>query len=377
MNFSPVPAREHAIVWEVRPEEARGALFDFGMEQRIVLRRSWRALRGEPLPSFFKLKQFRKVPVVVSLHPALAHTFILPFHLPRKKDEGPVRPEGLQTMLREFLSKTTFEMRRLAAETLDVEDLDAILIDARLIRVLADGVEVRDDRPIEGRDIEGFIHVTFTTRAVFHDLHDLLHSGRELFFTERGSAATAFLRRHVEGPLTLLDLEEQGGWLYRLDHDAEEIIKKTEFNWSEDNLSRAFVEPWGVSKKTADRIYATFLKGGFSNRANRFVLKLFAPIEEAFDRALAKVKASGIVYLRTAMPLPMDMPALRGDAKLVDIPLTELIRESGLTLDIKKGSAVLEGEVSWFLTAFLEYYYHRGDPKGHKVLTRHIHWISS
>jgi hypothetical protein len=374
MAFSPVPAREHAIVWEVRPEEARGALFDFGMEQRILLRRTWRALRGEPLPSFFKLKQFRKVPVVISLHPALARTFILPFHLSRKKGEGPIRPEGLQSMLREFLSKTTFEMRRIAATALGVEELDAIVIDARLTRVLADGVEVRDDRAIEGRSIDGFMRVTLTTRAVFHDLHDLLHSGRELFFTESGPAALAFMGRNIQGPLMLLDLEPEGGWLFRVDYDSDEIVKKTQFRWSADDFPLALVQTWGVSKKTADRIYAMFLREGLSDRASRFASKLFEPIKESFDRTLDKMKAAGVVYLRTVTPLPLDLPSLHGEVKLVDFPMAKMLEASGLNCDLRGGDAA---EASLFFMAFLEYYYHRGDPRGHKALTRHIHWISA
>jgi hypothetical protein len=369
MTFAPVPAREHAIVWEIRPEEARGALFEFGMEQRIVQRRGWRASRGEPLPSFFKLKQFRKVPVVVSLHPNLAHTFVLPFRLSRKKDEAPIQPENLQTMLRDFLAKTTFEMRRAAADALGVEELDAIILDARLTKILSDGAEVRDARPIEGRKIEGFMQVILTTRAVFHDLHDLLHSGRELFFTERGPAALAFLARHLEGPLELLDLEPQGGWLFRIDHDAEEVVKKTQFRWDADDIPSALAEAWGLSKKAADDAYAMFLCGGFSDRAKRFATKLFAPIEEAFDRTLVKTKASGTVYLRTITPLPFHLPESRAEAELTDLPLAELLEKSGLNWDLK-GDALL-------FMSFLEYYYHRGDPHGHKMLTRHIHWISA
>jgi len=376
MNFKPVPSKEFAIVWEIRPEEAYGALFEFGMEQRIALRRTWRAMRGAPLPSFFKLKQFRKVPVVVSLHPALARTFILPFRLARKKGEGPIQPENFQAMLRDFLAKTTFEMRRIAGEDLGVEELDAILLDARLTRVLADGLEVREDRPFEGRRIEGFLQVTMTTRAVFHDLHDLLHSGRELFFTERGPAALAFLGRHAQGPLKFLDLEPQGGWYFRFDPDAEEVIKKTRFRWSSDELPAALAAAWGISKKTADAAYAMFVRGGFSSRANRFAAKLFAPIEDGFDKALAKTKASGSIYLRSIQPLPFHMPAKRGEAELSELPLGALLERSGITWDLKAGAAAAAPESIPIFTSFLEYYYHRGDPRGHKMLTRHIHWIS-
>lgn len=374
MNFSPVPAREHAIVWEIRPEEARGALFDFGMEQRVVLRRAWRALRGEPLPSLFKLKQFRKTPVVISLHPALARTFILPFHMARKKDEGPLQPESLRHMLTEFLAKTTFEMRRMAGESLGVEELDAVILDARLTRILVDDVEARDDRPLEGRRIEGFLRVILTTRAVFHDLHDLLHSGRELFFTENAPAALSFLGRHLEHPLSFLDLEPKGGWLFRVDYDAEEVIKKTKLQWNSEDLPLALAAAWGMSKKTADRAYAMFLAGGFSDRAARFASNLFEPIMGSFDKALARTKAAGIVYLRSVVPLPLDLPSLHGGVKLVDMPMADLLEKSGLDCDLNTATAP---GTSSFFTAFMEYYYHRGDPQGHKALARHIHWISA
>lgn len=380
MKFTPVPAREYAIVWEMRPEEARGALLEFGSEQRVVLRRTWRALRGEPLPSLFSMKQFRKVPVVVSLHPALARTFILPFRLSRKRSEPPLQPEQLQAMLRDFISKTTFEMRRMAADSLGVEELDAILLDARLTRLLVDDEEAREDRPVDGRRVEGYLQVILTTRAVFHDLHELLHSEHEVFFTERGPAALALFSRHFEGPANFLDLEPRGGWLFRLDHGAEEIVKKVHFRWDADDLPAALVETWGISKKAADELYPLFLRGEFSAEANRFARKLFEPAAAALERALAKVKASGKVHLRSAIPPPLKLPAELDGVELAEYPMADLLEASGLTFktaSAEPAGAAGDAESSYFLLPLLEYYYHRGDPKAHKELTRHIHWISA
>jgi hypothetical protein len=36
-----------------------------------------------------------------------------------------------------------------------------------------------------------------------------------------------------------------------------------------------------------------------------------------------------------------------------------------------------DAETSPLFMPFLEYYYYRGDPRGHKAFTRHIHWISA
>jgi hypothetical protein len=380
MKFTPVPVREYAIVWEMRPDEARGALLEFGAEQRVVLKRSWRALRGAPLPSFLSMKQFRKVPVVVSLHPELAHTFILPFRLSRKKSEAPIQPERLQAMLRDFLAKTTFEMRRLAADSLGVDELDAILLDARLTRLLVDGEEARENRPVDGRRVEGYLQVTMTTRAVFHDLHDLLHSEREIFFTERGPAALTFFSRHFKGPATFLDLEPKGGWLFQLDHDAEEVIKKTRFQWDADDLPGALAEAWGVSKKTADELYPIFLRGEFSAEAGRFARKLFEPNAALLERAIAKAKISGKVHIRSVIPPPLKLPAVHGGVELEEFPLEDLLAAAGLTFKSSAKdaeNAKNAAEESFFLLPLLEYYYHRGDPRAHKDLTRHIHWISA
>lgn len=136
----------------------------------------------------------------------------------------------------------------------------------------------------------------------------------------------------------------------------------------------ALAQAWSLSKKSADGAYGMFLRDGFSDRATKFASKLFAPIKESFDKTLEKVKASGIVYLRTVTPLPLDLPSLHGGAKLVDVPLSQMLEASGLNCELGEGNA---SEASLFLMAFLEYYYHRGDPRGHKALTRHIHWISA
>ena len=376
MAFAPVPAKEYAVVWEMRPEEARGALFELGADQRITLRRTWQAVRGAPLPSFLKLKQFHRAPVVVSLHPALARTFILPFRLARKKGEAPIPPAHFQTMLQEFLSKTRFEMRRLAGDALGCEELDTILLDARLMRLVVDGEEVREDARIEGRRVEGFLEVIFTTRAAFHDLHNLLHSGRETFFTERGPAALAFLSRHIAGPLAFLDLDARGGWLFRMDHDAEEIVKKSAFKWDADDLPAALSEAWGLSRAAAEAAYRVFLKDGFSEAAARTARKLMAPIEESFDRAVARAKLPASTYVRAAVPLPFTLPAARSGAELLPLPLATLLDASGVEF-VRGAGTRGEAEDSYYLLPLLEYYYHRGDPGAHKALTRHIHWIAS
>jgi hypothetical protein len=59
--------------------------------------------------------------------------------------------------------------------------------------------------------------------------------------------------------------------------------------------------------------------------------------------------------------------------ELAPLPLAELFEEAGLSVRL---TAAELPKASFLLLPFLEYYYHRGDPQGHKVLTRHIHWIA-
>ena len=227
-------------------------------------------------------------------------------------------------------------MRRRAAEALGTEELDAILLDARLTRLLADGAEVREGQPVAGRRVEGFLRVTFTTRAVFHDLHELLHSGREVFFTERGTAALAILGRHLPDPIQFLDMEAEGGWLFRVDHDAEEVVKKVPFRWGAGSFPAALAEAWDLSRSAADEAYALFGAGDSLDALSRFAKKYSSRSKNRLNWALARTKAAGKMHVRSAVPLSSAAAHATGGAgiDLTELPVVELLQASGVSFEL-------------------------------------------
>ncbi len=210
-KFGVVPAKERAAVWEINPDGVRGTLIEIDAGKNIAVAKCWRRERGAKVPRELReILTNRAVPVVVSLHPSLAMTVVQPFTMSVAADSRDARAE-FQALIRDIVNRTNLELRREAANTLGVEELDAVLFDARVTRLRMDGKEIVSLSDLGGRKLDGTVHVMFTTRQVFQEFHDLLHSRKEMFVTEGGKAALAFLERRVATPLRILELEEVRG----------------------------------------------------------------------------------------------------------------------------------------------------------------------
>ena len=127
-----------------------------------------------------------------------------------------------------------------------------MLFDARVTRLAVGGEEVAHRLPdLAGKDLSGMLHVVFTARPVFHDLHDLLHSGKELFTTSRSKASLTFLEKAAPAAaLRLLDLSEGSEEYAVLSYKEETALQETPFAWhsSPDRLLR---DEWALSDAAA------------------------------------------------------------------------------------------------------------------------------
>lgn len=370
-KFNVVPARERAAVWEINPEGVRGTLFEIDAGKHVRLEKSWSRRRGERVPRELReILTTRSMPVVVSLHPSLATTAIFPFVMAVPEDSRDVRTE-FQGLVREIVNRANLDMRREAAGSLGVEELDAVLFDARVMRLKMDGKEIVRFADLAGTKLEGAVHVMFTTRPVYEEFHELLHSRKEIFVTEGGKAALSFLERRMAPPLRLLELEPGREELAFLDYRKEQVLKETSFAAS--GPLSALREEWALSETAARAVFDAWQRGETSDAVVRFMKKIMEQSKNAFEKSLDKARISGIVFVRAAYPLPFSLPFTHGRVELVQYPLKDTFE----TLGFSGEDALVSDEARVpALLAFLEYYYHRGDPQSHRALTRQIHWIA-
>lgn len=372
-DFGLVPKKEKCAVWEIGPEYVGGTLLEIENGKTIRILESWQRRRGEKMPlEFREILRVGRVPVVVSLHPSLAFTSIAPFQMILK--QGMRREEKLefQSIIREIVNRSNLETRLLAAKALGVQDLDSVLFDARVTHLRQDGKEIAHFADLSGKRLDGTVHVMFTTRLVFQEFHELLHSRKELFVTEGGKASVSFLEKRMRPPLKILDLEPGREELAILDYKHDPVLKTMPFT-SQGLPLEVLRTTWNLSEAAARAVYEEFAEGRVSKNVERFMKKLIAGSGEAFLKALDKTKTSGKIYARAPYALPFKLPYEHGKITLLGYPFEELFGELGF--DLRNGDFGNQSTISTLL-AFLEYYYYRGDPASHRALTRQIHWIA-
>lgn len=364
-KFSVVPRSETCAVWNITPDRILGSIVEVGTDKSVRIVRQWEKPRSGKATSEF-LEHFRNVPIVISLDSRLAHTAILPFKISMQADSRKDRIEFHST-LRELVNRANLETRLLAAKALDVEDLDAVLFDARVMNLKMDGKDVVGWPQLPGRKLEGYLHAMFTGRTLFNELHAVLHSGKELFVTEETKAALMVLARHTGGPYRILRADPGIAEFFVLDYRHEPVFRKMPLVW--DSPLSALEEEWNISEESAREILAAYRDGGVSKSMERLLARIFASSEESFRKALQRSKFRGRIYFRGKDVLPFALPFSNEDAEVLEYPLTDIWRTFGF-------EGIPGKESSATLLPLLEFYYHRGDPAHHRALARQIHWIA-
>ena len=116
MSFNVVPLTEKVAVWEVGPDIMRGAMLEVAAGKRVRVGGRWQRRRGERLPGeFLRIPNLRSIPLVLSFHPAVAYTAILPFRKTFARDSAKGHRAEFQAMIRELMDRTSLELRVEAA----------------------------------------------------------------------------------------------------------------------------------------------------------------------------------------------------------------------------------------------------------------------
>ncbi len=367
-KFSVVPTRETSLVWTVTPSHVRAALIEVDSGKALRMIRRYERPRGEKMVWEF-LDNLRHIPVILSLDSALAYTAIVPLAVRLQNDARKDRLE-FQGAVREIVNRGNLETRPLAAKALGVEDLDAVLFDARVMNLKMDGVDIAGWPQLAGKKLTGTVHLMFTTRDLFEELHTLRHSRKELFITEDSKAAMAVLAHEGKPPFRMLYADPGRSEFVVLDPHHNPIFRKVPFAWS--SPLSMLREEWKVSEPVARAILTDAEHGGLSAAAARLLDKMREQSRESFDRALQKSKFRGPVYLRGTDVLPFRLPYTHEGTEVRPYPFEEIWSTLGF-----EGVIDPSPENLALLLPHFEYYYHRGDPAHHRALTRQIHWIAT
>ncbi len=364
-KFSVVPSKETCAVWSVTPEYITGGILEVETGKTVRAGKLWRRPRGEKVGKEF-VERLRNIPLVLSLNSRVAYTAILPFRLVLQDDAQKDRLE-FHGILRELVNKANLETRLLAARALGVEDLDSVLFDARVMNLKIDGKEAAGWPQTGGKKIEGQVHATFTTRAVFHELQEVLRSRKEIYATEESKAALMVLSREIKGPLRILEADPDRAEFLILDYRHEPVLRKIPVKF--DSPLSLLMAEWGIGEEQARRILRLAEEKEISAAADKFLSRLSENSLESFRKILQKTKFRKTIYFRGRDVLPFTLPHAEEEAEFKAYPLTEVWNSLGF-----EGEPA--PELAPMILPFLEFHYYRGDPAYHRALNRQIHWIT-
>ena len=373
-----LPGRERYIVCDVAPDSTSAHLLSIDAGKRLRLHRTWVLEPDRVLPSE-SLRPF-EIPVIASLDSRIGETVLVPTAWTMKKGEVCTERDFYGTILG-GLEAVLGSLRDRAGRALGTDELETVLIDARVDRFAVDGTPVPTPIGLEGRKIEGVLHATFAKREVFDGLRALIHGGTELFFTEEGKAKSAMLQNAYGGAVSLISLGHDRSYHFSADDYPGASFSKKEFEWTLAEPVAVLAAKFHLSPEVAAEIYKRWHEGEYSPHASEVFRKTFRPFAARFLSLLRKAKTRGKIFWESPLPIPSLVPrSSRAEKKpaggMAPLSLGEISKISGVKLE-GKGWAEAGDASPRVLAPFMEYYYNKGDARANRMLRRRIHWMSA
>ncbi len=237
----------------------------------------------------------------------------------------------LENYISQAIWKLFDKCRSEAAERLDVNEVDLLLTDARIMGVKIDGNTILNPRGFTGRELEIFLSITMTKRDMFVEGHSIFEGGviRAYLLAKENTldnAIYAEINRDVTNIFII---------------STSEIAYSEEFKWGIANIIGAISEQLNVAEPVAFSIYHKYINGEISLRVSREIDKIFYTCFDNFIGGItANIKkivgksamAIPPVYIKSSISLPKSVWRKRFYFKKKQIKLFEV---SG-NLDIKK-----------------------------------------
>lgn len=221
------------------------------------------------MTALINLKAFNKKavvePEILDLDAKSAVTIFSAIVIPRDNPREPMGAVDLENYISEAIWKLFDRCRKEASERLEVDEVDLLLTDARIMGVKIDGEEVINPHGFLGKELEMLVALTMVRREKFKE-------GASIF--EGGS-----LRAHLLSKKEKLDqaiyVEVAGGQTTIYGVTPEKIAYLSEFDWGLLNLTRAVTEELEVPEDIARRIYERYAKGEIGARLTKKLDQIF------------------------------------------------------------------------------------------------------
>jgi len=366
--------KEKFLLLEISRHKTSGFLLSLDSEKKLRLEKFWENPKESKFLDYFK--RTRKIKkTIIAVEPEFAFTAVIPLALQRENAEEALEKVELENLLAQAVSKVFNQYRQEASRELNIDELDAMLADNRVVNFKVDGNQVMNPLGFRAKEIRAVFEMTFTTRQVFEEIKGFLKRSDDFFFTEIGRAELRVIHKISPPPVNLLMLGADSSYFFSMEKTAAGwLMSRKELRWSTSGLSKIISGHWLVSKEAAGGLYRAYLKKNVSPNVEKYFKKIFTPAIDSLLNQIQKLKPSGKIYLE-ADEAPVALLVERRSA-LGEFPLDTFLEKSGFGVSANKWFSEQSG-VFRKLAPFFEFYYDKSDTEINHWLRRRLHWLGS
>ncbi|MEK7195563.1 MAG: hypothetical protein AAB655_02620 [Patescibacteria group bacterium] len=375
VNFDFFQPREKFLILKIKPENNRFLFLGIDGDKKIHLEKFRENVPLSGLsPSF--MSGLGKRRIILAADPSVATTIFLPLNMERAKESihKPITDLELEDSISRVMGRTFSQNRAEAAKELGLDELDTILVSARVADIEVDRHAVLDALGAIGARIGGLLELTFTNRDVFENLQQFLNSKNQFFFTESARANIALFRRLSSPPVSFLSLGLRRSEFFLAGRRGEKPITRGILDWSFGSIVGSISGEFGTSDDASAGIYGKYLNNDLSPSLRRHLDRVLRGPMELFAKEIKKSGLRGMAYVHSPMPLPFGLPHKLGRLSLNELPLNDVLGRSGFGLS-PSFLGLDGGEIFMSLAPFFEFYHDKGDSEINHRLRRRVHWL--
>lgn len=390
MKFDFLRPRERFLILEILPHGTNGLFVSVDEDRNLLFEK---LIRGTQLKKILKapsqrvsqkswegqhlFKSHRKVIVVAD--PSIATTIPVPLDLRREGDdrEGCITLAELENLIAQAMAKIFNQCRTEASHRLCIDELDTIMVGARVERVKVDGRPVENPMGRSGSKISLLLELTFTNRSSFEELKQLFNAPEEFFFAESPQVRLAALSRVRPLPMNLIVASGADTSLFVLEkaRDDHPVLYRERLDWDFNSLVQSIANALGTTKKASRELYDAYLEEKTSESVARHLRKMIDPALARFLASVDHAKIKGCVYVDASVDLPFKLPYRHGGATFESMPVNEVMSALGFTSDLAQWK-ISPNIASRYLAPFFEAYFDKHYSEINKKLRRRLHWLA-
>jgi hypothetical protein len=388
MSLDFLKPKEKFLILEISPKGTDGIFLDIDEDRNLIFKKfqknidikkylklSTIGLSQKSFEGKYILKPVRKI--IAGVDSSLATTISVPVEKDREDflKNNEITFVEFENLFSQTMASVISKCKSEASLRLGVENIDTILVSAKVVHFKIDSEPVESPISLIGNKISFVIDLTFTTRKVFEEFKGLFSAPEEFFFIESPNASLRALKRVRKLPLALIVLGEEDSWLYVLakGNSKNDVLYREKFNWAFSSLFDAIQKDFSVGSGASKELYEAYIKNKMSKMASRVFKKTIDPIFELFLKEIKNKKIQNFVYLDSKYDLPYELPFKVGKVSVSNIPISEILSDVDFSLNIKADDH--KGFIFGHLSPFIEAFFDKDVSNLNKKIRKRLHWL--